>query len=258
MADLFLGWDVGAWNCDANRKSRDALGALELDERGAPRCVGQPWRGNLREILVGHEGAALIAELLRLLRIDGGAGRHVSIAIDAPLGWPRRMCELITRGVSSAVPEKADANPYLFRVQELGLFAPGRRPLSVVRDMIGSQSTKAIHFLQRAQVTATGTGVWRAENITALETYPAAAKRNGALEERRAQLCEALRDGGHSNAWSRDVNDAVMCALVAWLHRRHPEFLEAPGTDADLSEGWIWLPRDGGGATLPGGRRADV
>jgi hypothetical protein len=39
-----VGWDVGAWNCDKNPNSRDAL--VVLDEAG--QCAGKPWRGNLR------------------------------------------------------------------------------------------------------------------------------------------------------------------------------------------------------------------
>lgn len=44
---IFMGWDVGAWNCDKDSKSRDAIVILDssLD------LVGQPWRGNLRKCI---------------------------------------------------------------------------------------------------------------------------------------------------------------------------------------------------------------
>lgn len=139
MSDLFLGWDVGAWNCDRNRESRDALCALELGGSG-PVLVGAPWRGNLRDILVAHAGHDLVGALLRRLAVGADEARHVTIAIDTPLAWPRRMLELVTVGTCIDVPAEADNNPYLFRMQELALFGREQRPLSVVRDMIGSQS----------------------------------------------------------------------------------------------------------------------
>jgi hypothetical protein len=85
MSDLFLGWDVGAWNCDRNRESRDALCALEVGESG-PVVVGQPWRGNVRDLLVAHEGSALVDALLQRLDIAAEETRHLTVAIDTPLG----------------------------------------------------------------------------------------------------------------------------------------------------------------------------
>ena len=70
------------------------------------------------------------------------------------------MIELVTTGVVVEVPPEADKNPDLFRAQDLALFTKGHRPLSMVRDMIGSQSTKGIHFLQRARLLPVATGVW--------------------------------------------------------------------------------------------------
>lgn len=48
------------------------------------------------------------------------------------------MIELVTTGVVVEVPPEADKNPDLFRAQDLALFTKGHRPLSMVRDMIGS------------------------------------------------------------------------------------------------------------------------
>ncbi len=96
MSDLFLGWDVGAWNCDQNRKSRDALCAIEVRESG-PLVVGRPWRGNVRDVLVA-EGDALIAALMKLLDVTVDDWHHLTIAIDTPLGWPTRMLDLVRNG----------------------------------------------------------------------------------------------------------------------------------------------------------------
>jgi hypothetical protein len=32
-ASFFIGWDVGGWNCDKNRESRDALVILDVNQR---------------------------------------------------------------------------------------------------------------------------------------------------------------------------------------------------------------------------------
>jgi hypothetical protein len=79
MSDLFLGWDVGAWNCDRNRESRDALCTVELGESG-PVVVGKPWRGNVRDLLVTYEGSALIEALLLRLDLVGRRRRLIRCA----------------------------------------------------------------------------------------------------------------------------------------------------------------------------------
>jgi hypothetical protein len=245
MSDLFIGWDVGAWNCDRNRESRDALCALELGESD-PVLVGAPWRGNLRDLLVAHDGRDLVEALLRRLEVGADGARHVTIAIDTPLAWPRRMLELVTVGRSVAVPAGADQNPYLFRMQELALFGRAQRPLSMVRDMIGSQSTKGIHFLHRAHLPPTALGVWGLDSTTAIETYPAAARADLEVARLSASLLADLlgrETKARSDAWQGDVRDAITCALVAMLHRHSPERLEAPGPKAEPTEGWIWLPK---------------
>ena len=63
---LFIGWDVGGWNCDKNPTGRDAL--VVLDDAGAR--IGQPWRGNLRQTLNAATAAAdFLTALLSLIHI---------------------------------------------------------------------------------------------------------------------------------------------------------------------------------------------
>jgi hypothetical protein len=80
MNDLFVGWDVGAWNCDNNRRSRDALCVLAFQD-SEPAVVRNPWRKNVRDGLVRHEGSALVDALLQLVQVDRHPTRHVTIAI---------------------------------------------------------------------------------------------------------------------------------------------------------------------------------
>jgi hypothetical protein len=244
LADLFLGWDVGAWNCDRNRKSRDALCALEIRESG-PVLLGKAWRGNLRDLLVALEGSALVDALLERLHIAAEEKRHLTIAIDTPLAWPRTMIELVAGGAVVDVPGEADRNPYIFRAQEVALFGRKHRPLSVVRDMIGSQSTKGIHFLRQGRLVPSAIGVWSREATVAIETYPSAAIRDEEVARLTAQLLADLlgrEDQPRDRPWADDVRDAITCALVAWLHRQRSGRLEAPHEAADGTEGWIWLP----------------
>ena len=44
---LYIGWDVGGWNCERNPTSRDAIVILDANLE----IVGTPWRGNLRECI---------------------------------------------------------------------------------------------------------------------------------------------------------------------------------------------------------------
>lgn len=246
MSNLFVGWDVGAWNCDRNPKSRDALCALEIRAGGRLVVAGEPWRGNLRPLLVTASGSRLIDGILELLRIPRAARRRaITIAIDTPLAWPRAMLELVMKRRAVEVPPEADRNPYLFRAQERELFDGDLRPLSAVRDMIGSQSTKGIHFLQRTGLTARATGVWGGAGVMAIETYPSAV-RDRKLRAKRDMLVATSASGdgrARTVAWQHDVRDAITCALVAWLYRTDRGRLAPPTRSADPAEGWIWLPR---------------
>ena len=141
-----IGWDVGGWNCDRNPSSRDAIAILD----SGLAIVGQPWRGNLRECI---NTAATPAEFLRGLFSRCNAApvsesAHVTLAIDTPLGFSDEFVELVQRSGHVADPvEDSDTNRYLFRRTERFLFAHGLRPLSPVKDMIGSQATKGMHVL---------------------------------------------------------------------------------------------------------------
>lgn len=44
---IFIGWDVGGWNCDRNTCSRDALVVLDSERN----MIGQPWRDNVRRLI---------------------------------------------------------------------------------------------------------------------------------------------------------------------------------------------------------------
>lgn len=248
MSSLYVGWDVGAWHCDENPKSQDAICAL----RGTSlEDLAIDWsllsRGSLRDRIVSGE-AASVALLGRPCNHD----EQLVVAIDAPLGWSVEFVNLLADSASvEAVARPARLNPYLFRMTERGLFDVGFTPKSSVQDSIGSQSTKAIYFLQKFEVHPQAPGVWFAERIAAIETYPAPMQdRECSIRRRFHRLYDQeafdKHIGGTEGA-RKDGRDALYCALVAAEFGINREGLQPPPESAAAqvgAEGWIWLPKE--------------
>ncbi|MGV8988194.1 MAG: hypothetical protein ACOH2H_18135 [Cypionkella sp.] len=228
---VFIGWDVGGWNCDKNPKSRDAL--VVLDGTGAR--IGQPWRGNLRQTLnTAATAADFLTAILALCKLRAPAHPRATIAIDAPLGFPTAFARLITGGAALTQIGQSAANPYLYRATERRLVAEGGTPLSAVKDMIGSQSTKAMHAVAR-YTKPVAPGVWSdGTHLTLIETYPA--------------LCRSRARGTFNDlatattAREIDILDAEVCAQIARAFVQRSDWLEPPTPDVPASEGWIWAP----------------
>jgi len=141
---------------------------------------------------MANSGPALIEQMLRLCGLNDPPLSDVVIAIDTPLGWPAAMMRLVQGGPPAFVSEADGENPYTRRATELALIRRGFAPLSAVRDMLGSQSTKGLHFLRAANLPEVSPGVWRTTDeagrtVTAIETYPAVALQSDRL--RRLQKC---------------------------------------------------------------------
>ena len=230
---VFIGWDVGGWNCDRNRDSRDAL--VVLDASG--ETLGRAWRGNLRTTINAAKSASeFVAAILALCQVSGPADpARAMIAIDAPLAFPEGLVRLLTAGETIDALEGSSENPYLYRFTERRLVPEGIRPLSSVKDMIGSQSTKAMHVVARFFPEQSRPGVWtHSRSLHALETYPRLC---------RSRPGPALEQA--VTAWQEpvsDVSDARVCAFIAREFVVSPENLEAPVPQAPPSEGWIWAP----------------
>jgi hypothetical protein len=231
----YIGWDVGGWNCDRNSKSRDAISILD----SSLSLVGTSWRGNLRDSL---NRAATSNDWLRELfdvcrsSVPAPLGKVV-LAIDAPLGYSLQFAKLITdlRCVDSV--GRSAANEYLFRQTERMLFERGFSPLSSVKDMIGSQSTKAQHVLAKFASATQSCGVWTDGcALTAIEAYPSACRHSSLLRE--------LRNRGQYTSQGTDKDDALTCALIAYLFDQRRAEMVPPPDDVPVAEGWIWLPRD--------------
>lgn len=238
MKALFVGWDVGAWNCD-KRKSQDAICALtggSLDDLGV---AAAPNRMNLRSAIVDGSCPDSLIEPLGLAETFD----RVVVGIDAALGWPDAFCRLIAhKGGLEAVPLKCGSNPYYFRKQDRDLYDRGFHLLSPVRDMIGGQASKGMYFLAKGEFNSTNMGVWTSNGWTALETYPTPTKGSRVLQRHFQRLqphLGPLRE-------NEDIRDALRCALVAALFALTPDDLAAPDSKEASSEneGWIWIPKD--------------
>lgn len=227
-----IGWDVGGWNCDHNAASRDAI--VIIDSTMA--VIGTPWRGNLRQVINNAcSSDDWIDSLFALCKLSAPyPSTRVVMGIDTPLGFSEQFANLIThRSVAGPVGGSA-TNPYLYRQTEQFLIRNGIQPLSAVKDMIGSQATKGMHVLAKFAPYVESCGVWNdGRRFQAIEAYPSACKNST-----RIQGMVNGRSLGH-----QDKDDALKCALIAYLFANEPDALEQPPAGAPESEGWIWVPR---------------
>jgi len=257
----FLGWDVGAWKCEAkNKASCDAL--FILNEK---QMMGHH-RGNISGIIqqicdVPPEAkvARLIELFLSLCSLEArfSPADEYFLAIDTPLGWPHAFSMLMNRTLSEKWNYHEDQrnidNTLLFRKTERELGSS----LSAVVDSIGSQSTKGIALLCSLNATLKSWGIWQAGQLTIIETYPKACIRSEVFLEWAVQqsLPHDIREWylyKNRKADQRiqeqdDTFDAGICALLAKAFADPPFRLKLPpATDLnnELHEGWIFYPAD--------------
>lgn len=242
---LYVGWDVGGWNCDSNPASRDAL--VVLDE--SLTMVGAPWRGNLRLTLnEASSSRDLLNRLLALCDYTASGCERVVMAIDTPLALPQALLAL-ARGEPVDALGRSQENPYLYRQTERWLFARGVTPLSPIKDMIGSQATKGMHFLARFAPHSVRCGQWASAQgeLLAVEGYPSPAKRSAAFAalQEKVRLPEAYVSMLHQpTPKQQDGQDACFCALLAWSLEHAPEHIAWPPAEMPAAEGWIFVPKD--------------
>lgn len=232
-SSFFIGWDVGGWNCDKNGKSRDALVILDA----GLSFVGKPWRGNLRSVInEAADSPDWIKRLFALCHADAPTQGRITLAIDTPLGFSDAFVRLVTERDHAGEIGRSDTNSYLFRQTERFLFEQGLKPLSAIKDMIGSQATKGMHVLAKFAPQTLCCGVWSDGNqLTGIEAYPSPCKRSATIQNlsRRYPVLD-----------HEDKQDALTCALLAYLFAQEPTLLVAPDNAVSVNEGWIWVPRD--------------
>lgn len=242
---LYMGWDVGGWNCDHNPASRDALVVLDA----SLNLVGIPWRGNLRTTLNdAHDSRDLIHSLLELCQHKASGNERVVMAIDTPLALPQALLAL-ARGEAVSALGRSQENPYLYRETERWLFQRGVTPLSPIKDMIGSQATKGMHVLARFAPHIATCGQWQSADglLSAVEGYPSPAKRSAvftALRQRVNIPAEHTAMLQQPTPKQQDIQDAWLCALLAWSLEHAKESISWPPAAMPAAEGWIFVPKD--------------
>lgn len=223
---FYIGWDVGGWNCDRG-KSRDAIVILDADKE----ILGKPWWGNLRELInTAPNSGDFLRGLFRKCEAESlyHEGIYCVLAIDTPLGYSENFLDLVHQGKAAQIPVgKHSDNPYLFRETELHLYGKGYKPLSAVKDMIGSQSTKGIHVLAKYGLTPESTGVWtnKKKSLHVIETYPSLHRELVKHPDNKARA---------------DIKDAYSCAEIARIFDMNRSELVPADESASKLEGWIW------------------
>ncbi len=230
---FFIGWDVGGWNCDKNGKSRDAIVILNQNLE----IVGKPWRGNLRVPINDNVSTKeWISALFSLCGVKATRFAQVFMAIDTPLTFSAAFVDLVTQLRPVNNIGTSDSNPYLYRHTEHHLFRLGLRPLSAIKDMIGSQATKGMHTVAKFASRQQSRGVWTdGFGLTAIEGYPSACKSSETI----MALWSRFRPLGHE-----DLDDALTCAFLAYLFATNRNQLDNPDETVAPNEGWIWVPKD--------------
>ena len=196
--------------------------------------------------------------------VAGWLGSRTIIALDAPLGWPRPLGDVLSgHRAGGSVASSPNA---MFRrtTDEVVIREIGKRPLDVGADRIARTAHAALSFLERLRVSTAlpiplAWAPGRVEGTSAIEVYPAATlagrglphtgykgAKDGASDVRRditSALAEMLTidtDAIEAMAGSDHVLDAAICGLAALDFARGDVIRP---TDAALAEreGWIWV-----------------
>lgn len=282
MQRYFIGWDVGAWHCDNNSNSRDAL--VILDENGLYQ--GEAWRCNLSHtIWESDDLKAFLDKVFDHCKVKRNPKTEIIIAIDAPLGFSKEFAELIANDKALSLATIGDSqeklknyytNPYLFRETERLLSSKTKvkgpqenekvfKPLSPVQHMIGSQASKAMHFLKKFEFKNPERGLYekQEDNCKVIEAYPATLKDfyigdkkafDLDFEDEVISIPKSLirisesKDSQERTLTkaSQDKVDAFLCAVTAQKYQEKHPLLFAPdkekvsNDDSRKSEGWIW------------------
>lgn len=249
----FIGWDVGGWNCKANPNSRDAIVILD----NARNLIGDPWRGNLRKTInkanSSEEFVSILFELCNAT-YDAFNVKQVLLSIDTPLGFSQALIDLLVNKQFIGEVEDSASNGYLYRYTERFLFRCGLKPLSPIKDMIGSQATKGMHALSKFAPDIKSCGVWSdGDKLLAIEAYPSACKNSEVMNELISPFVIAKYYEYDSDKEIRqyvagldnsDKYDALVCALVGWLQLNDSKKVIQADLDTPDSEGWIFVPVD--------------
>ncbi len=170
----YVGWDVGAWHSD----KKDGIVILKK-EYNELQLAAKPFLGNIAK---EFKNKTLVSWIYDQINPDD----NFILAIDAILGCPQDALNIwdISKNdfaeISPDLDNGAQRNSYLYRYIEMQL---ADKPLSLVQDLMGSQSTKALFALKQSGAkwcndkSDSDFGVWVHGKNKFIETYPANARK---------------------------------------------------------------------------------
>lgn len=240
MATYYVGWDVGAWHCDKNVNSRDAIVIQKENSEKVFLFYGNA-KNFFSTTSLDNFFKALFPNCIEEEQ------NEYNVAVDAVLGWPKEFIALITgkKINTKELPECKKQNHFLLRECEREL-PEDIQPLSAVQDMLGSQSTKVLFFLHKFDFDNQG-GVWTKDDSKVYETYPAMIAKS--LEEKDLPKVshyyhQVSRESGIKSLGytpkiieRQDFKDALLALAAIKMGFKEPE------TPINKIEGWIWLPK---------------
>ena len=285
MSTYYVGWDVGAWECPNTKFAARSQDCITILDEGGKLLFA--WMGNIYCPPKNNNGDAKLKDetktlfkLINSLIGDENNIIHKSndfskidendklfIAIDAILGLPNLATSLFNLDENEKNTDKVEDiiknhKKYLFRLTERNL-PKHKSPLSVLKDMLGSQATKALftlrywNFKWNAQEL-----VWEMDNHISLETYPSAAyanviNMNDKMEIEWNNVFNAndeppkiqLNPAKDIKSRWLDLNDSIICAKVAKEYKENNCLSPSLGEEDEAAkqEGWIWLPNSSWG-----------
>jgi predicted RNase H-like nuclease len=232
-------------------------------------CATDPRKVGLALGRLSHNGLTLerlatgerdrpVAETI-LSWLDGSA--RVLLAIDAPLGWPEKMGEVLSHHAAGA-PVGVEANR-LFRRHTDRIIKErlGKQPLDVGADRIARTAVAALEILEalRRQTGHPLPLAWAPDYegpIAAIEVYPAGTLtryglpatgyKKGSDRARRQTILHGLEGrwqlgcDGSPLLESADVLDAAICVLAGCDFLRG-KAVAPSNPDLARKEGWIWV-----------------
>lgn len=195
-----------------------------------------------------------------------GAGGPVLVAIDAPLGWPDGLRQMVCGHVAGGAPPVDLKKDNCFRRHSDTEIQSVKKPLEVAADRIARAAFEALRVLNELR-TGSGLGLplaWSPDvaGASVIEVYPGATLAAGGLavgpykgkndRPARVQLLQELTRAGRIAPLSAeltdralgnaDILDAMLCMVAA------SDFLlgkcKAPGAaflEQAQREGWIWV-----------------
>jgi hypothetical protein len=224
---------------------------IGIDCATQPRKVGLAlgrWDGRTVRVLaccIGNAKASPLAIINGWLQQHGNA----LIALDAPLGWPQPLGDVLNRHQAGAGMGYSSNRLFRRHTDDAIQQRFGKRPLEVGANFISRTAVAALELLEQLR-QSTGDPIplaWSPEDrpaLAAIEVYPAATRlshgsagRGGSIEALEHRLdCSALNGELPTSA---DAIDALVCLVAA------ADFLEGracPPDDLNLAktEGWIW------------------